>query len=558
MKQIKNYIVITAFLFFGLLLTSCNDFFQVGSNDILMESDYPSNQSELFGGYWGIIAKVQAVADQAIFLEGIRGDLLEPTANATNDMLDLYYYRENGKNKFADPMGYYEVILNVNDFLSHAVNFYNKNPNVMDKATFDAMLSEAVRFKCWAYLMLAKIYGEAVWIDEVITEYDKIQREPVKFDDLIQKCINLIENGVVVNGYTIDGKKSVRWTDVLKDQDLQWNRACPTADCLLTELYLYAGQYQKVVDHGFAVLMSGTADSESKPSFQITKSEWNGEWIELFGNPVTQGKWRMEYVCSIPFDYSKSETNRLIDYFSNDAGSHYYLRPTGVAMDRFRNQITGGGGRGDQYRGDGKTFRQLNGEWTLYKYNRYFYPDNLFRNDPLIGLYRAPDIHLMIAEALVEMGELYESTYLYDGGIETYYSPTEFKFIDRVNSLTGEVIARLSQFPNCLYSTSSDGSCQGVRGRVSLRKLGEPFLNTTTGDLDYKKQHMDSLLIEETCLESAGEARAYYTMMRIAKRWNDPKIVADRVSAKYPEEYREAIRAKLMNPENWFIKRNLE
>jgi len=560
MKQMK-YIVIAVSLFLGLTLFSCHDFFNAGSNDVLMEEDYPTNLSELYGGYWGMAAKMQAVADQAIFLEGIRGDLLEPTQNASNDILDLYYYREDGRNKFADPLGFYEVVLNVNDFLSHAVGFYDKNPNVLDKATFDAILSGAVRYKCWAYLMLAKIYGEAVWMDNTITEYDASASYPtLKFDELIQKCIDLIENGTTVNGHKVDGKQDVRWTDILKSSDLQWNRICPTADCLLTELYLYAGQYQQVIDHGFAVLRSGAADSDTKPSFQITKSEWKGEWVDLFGDPYGKSKWRMEYVCSLPYSYELNETNHLIDYFSNDAGSHYLLRPSQAAMDRFNTQITEGGGMGDTYRGNGCTFKQINGEWTIYKYTRTFYPDNLYRNEPLIGLYRAPDIHFMLVEAMIQLGELYESTYLFDGGIESYYSPTEGKFIDRLDA-QGNVVAKLSDFPVTLYSSNSDGSCQGIRGRVGLKRLGETFLKNAAAageDLEYKQQYMDSLLIEETCLESAAEARAYYTMVRIAKRWNKPEIVADRISAKYPEEYRAAIRAKLMDPDNWFIKRNLE
>ncbi len=559
MKQTK-YIVITAFLFLGLIFASCDDYFDVGSENVLTDDDYPKDLSELYGGYMGISAKVQAVADQAIFLEGLRGDLLEPTRNASNDIIDLYYYQEDGKNKFADPLGFYEVVLNVNDFLSHAVGFYNKNPNALDKNTFGAILSGAVRYKCWAYLMLAKIYGEAVWMDDVVTEYTGgASPQTLQFDDLILKCIDLIEVGMKVDTFTVDGKKDVRWTTILNSSDLQWNRTCPTADCLLTELYLYAGQYQKVIDHGFAVLRTGAEDSATKPSFQITKSEWMGEWWELFGDPYSKSKWRMEYICSIPYDYQLNETNHLIDYFSNDAGSHYLMRPSQAAMDRFNNQITEGGGRGDKYRGDGKTFKQINGDWTLYKYSASFYPDNLYKNQPLIGIYRAPDIHLMLAEALVQVGRLYESLALYDGGIESYYSAAQGRFLDRVNPMNPEeIIAKFSDFPVTLYSSGSDGSCMGVRGRVALRRLGEQFLKNTTGDLEFKKQYLDSLFVEETCLESAAEARSFYAMIRMAKRWNKPEIVADRVSAKYPEEYQASMRAKLMNPENWFIKRNLE
>ena len=554
MKQIKNT-VLMASLLFGLSLVSCDDFFNPGAADLAEEEPSYENLAELRGGYWGIAAAVASIADQAIFLEGLRGDLLEPTQNATNDILDLYYYKEDGRNEFADPVGYYKIVLIANNFLSNAVRFYKENPNAAgDKATFDAMLSEAVRYKAWAYLMLAKIYGEAVWMDEPLAEYDDIQRAPLKFDELILKCIDLIENGTTVNGYKVDGKSWVRWTDVLGDSDLQWNRLCPTADCLLAELYLFAGQYQKVIDHGFEVLWSGEADRFDRPSFQITSNDYNGSWTRLFGLFS-----RFEHITLIPYDYQRGETNRLIDYFSNDPSSHYLMRPSEAAMDRFRNQITSGGGRGDQYRGDGRTFRLLDGEWTLYKHSNRFYPDELYRNEPIIPIYRAPDIHLMIAEALVQLGRLYEAVYLYDGGIESFFSETEGQFNDRVDPLTGETIAVLSDFPSCLWRQTNGDKNLGIRGRVGLRKLGEAYLRSNADQpLEYRQQGLDSLLVEETCLESAAEARAYYAMIRVAKRWNRPEIVADRVSAKYPEESREAMRSLLMNPENWFIKRKLE
>ncbi|MFR9166509.1 MAG: hypothetical protein ACLVKO_09945 [Dysgonomonas sp.] len=89
MKRYFNILFIVAL---GLIVSSCDDFFDVDPGDSLDGDDYPGSVTELYSGYMGVTAKVQAVADKAIFLEGLRGDFLEPTRNATDDMIDLYNY----------------------------------------------------------------------------------------------------------------------------------------------------------------------------------------------------------------------------------------------------------------------------------------------------------------------------------------------------------------------------------------------------------------------------------------------------------------------------------
>jgi hypothetical protein len=63
---------------------------------------------------------------------------------------------------------------------------------------------------------------------------------------------------------------------------------------------------------------------------------------------------------------------------------------------------------------------------------------------------------------------------------------------------------------------------------------------------------LDKLIVEETLLESAGEAKAFPAMVRIAKRWNDNTILADVVSKKYTGREGE-IHNYLMTENNWFI-----
>ncbi len=539
MKKIEKITLVIAFAF---LITSCESFFNVNPDDLLLEENYPSTVTELYSGYLGISAKVQVIADRVSFLEGLKGDFLEPTANATQDMIDIYNLDEDNRNVLADPSGYYAIILNANDYIVHATKFYENNPTAIDETSFKAIVGGALRYKSWAYLMIAKIYGKSVWIDDPLAELQDIAKYPVlDFDQTINSCINLIETGIVINEKPINGKGIVKWSTILFPDgttDYSWDCIDPAPEILLGELYLYSGNYQLAFDNLLALLKIGSADNR----LEITKSEYNGEWIDLFKKYV-----RKEAIFLMTYDYNLKQTNNLVNYYSNTYPNKYYLRPTQVAMDRFRNQKQSNGNPGDNWRGENRSFKLENNEWVVYKFlSAHLSSDYIYRNDVQINLYRASDLHLMLAEALGQLGRFEEALAFLDGGLETYY-----------NSASGFFNAPFDIYPSTLYASGGDGTTQGIRTRVTMAKVAGSILKTPDPDQNKDKQFLDSLLVEEACLEFAGEGKALYTMIRMAKRWNDPSIVADRVSAKYPDGLKATVREKLMNPENWFIKRDL-
>lgn len=533
----------TAFTFVLLLaLSGCESFFNVNPDDLLLEENYPSTVTELYSGYLGITAKIQNVADKASFLEGLKGDFLEPTANSTQDMIDLYNFNEDNNNQLADPADYYAIILNANDYIVHATRFYENNPTAIDETSFSAIVGGALRYKSWAYLMLAKIYGKAIWIDDPLTEYQDLSSYPIlDFDQIIDKAIDLIETGVTINEKAINGKGIVKWSTVLFPDgttDYSWDCIDPAPEILLGELYLYAGEYQLAFDNLLALLKLGSADNR----LEITKSEYNGEWIDLFKKYV-----RKEAIFLMTYDYNLKQTNKLVDYYSNSAPNHYYLRPTQAAMNRFNNQKLSNGNVGDLWRGENRSFKLIDDQWVVYKFlSAHLSSDNIYRNDVQINLYRASDLHLMLAEALGQLGRFEEALAFLDGGLEAYY-----------NNASGSFLPPFTSYPSTLYASGGDGTTQGIRTRVDLAKVAGSILKNPNPDPQEDKKFLDSLLVEEACLEFAGEGKALYTMIRMAKRWNDPTIVADRVSAKYPEGMKATVREKLMNPDNWFIKHDL-
>jgi hypothetical protein len=549
--------------------SGCSDFFNPDTSEILLEKDYVGDYTELYSGFMGLAATVQDVADQASFLEGLRGDFLEPTPNAPREIWDVYNHQDLTSNSFASPKGYYNVIMNANDYLAHVFAYRAKDSTSISETTYKGLIGGALRYKAWAYLQLAKIYGEAVYLDVPITSYGDISKYPVlKFDDLISKCIDLIETGM--NG--IDGNGYVTWsTELFPNQgqsptSLSWDKICPPKECLLAELYLYKNDFQKVKENCIALIKRG---GENEASYQINLSEGAGDW-KTFGSSYV----RKEQICVQFFDYSLHQTNRYVQYYSNTYPNLYYLRPTTAGMSRFGLQ-TIAGVQNDKYRGSGVTYTQISGNYILYKFLlANLSSDKIYTNDVQICLYRAAEVHLFLVEALVGMGHFEEALAFLNKGVGSYY-----------NTKTGKFNVPFTDYPTCLYqtATTSDKANSGIRGRVNLDAVGT-FALTSASALDtlVNIRRLDSLIVEETSLEFAGEGKAYYAMNRMSRRWsaatdhswashwtymvnNDnpnnlwgsdvQNVWAAKIGAKYSNGNGDAIKSSLQSSlDNWFLK----
>lgn len=504
----KNYITIFALLAVLFSGASCDDFMTPDTGEILPEKHYPGEYSELYSGFMGLAASLQQVADQASFLEGLRGDLLEPTANAPRALWDVYQYNDLSGNTLADPVGYYNLILNANDYLQHVFAYKKEKPDVISEAEYKGLIAGAIRYKVWAYLMLARIYGEAIWFDETLTEFQDLSKYPVmNYDQLISNCRTLMETGI----YGYNGLPEIRWSTVLfpgqadSPTNLMWNRICPPSEVLLAEIYLNQQEYQKAWDQCVAIIKRG---GENEASYQLNLSEYNGEWKTFSYNFV-----RKEQITVAFYDFSLKQTNRYIEYYSNNFPNKYFLRPTEANRRRFESQYNAGGVKNDQYRGVGVTYKFVNGNWVLQKFlTGHETSDKIHTNDVQISLYRAAEVHLFMIEALVGMGRFEEALAFLNNGVGSYYNASKGKFNPP-----------FEPYPSSLYRTSSTSELanRGVRGRVNLGEVGGFSLQAASAlDTLIAIRRLDSLLVEETSLELAGEGKALYAMNRMLRKWS--------------------------------------
>ena len=195
-----------------MTFAGCGDFFNPDTDDELNGNDYISSKTEMYTGFLGIMTKLQAVGDKEILLTDTRADLLEPTTQSTSELISLYNYAPKlTGNSYADPAGYYDVIIACNDYLSKMTEFKQKYPQLVEEEVYDALISSTVRIKVWTYKTIGEIYGQAVWFDDPVTKFEDITKSDkyqlLDMDALTDKCIALMDNGY--NNIASKDRKSV-------------------------------------------------------------------------------------------------------------------------------------------------------------------------------------------------------------------------------------------------------------------------------------------------------------------------------------------------------------
>lgn len=568
-------ILYSVFIFASIITFSgCSDFFDTNPDDILLGDNYVADINEFYSGYMGVAAKAAEVADQFVILSELRGDLLEPTENAPQDLWEIYNYSNDNTNEYANPSGFYDVIVNANDYIRKSIEYRYQNPNAIDTATFNGFMSATIRYKTWAYLCLGKLYGEAIYFDDPMLEYNPDHNFPtLKFDNLISQLLTLMQSGIEIKtdsiSYQVNGLNPFEFSEVLAitgSPDVSWDIINPDPHCLNMELNLWAENYELVVDEAIEFLY---ADGDPK-LYKMTRDEHKGEWLEKLFTTINNGLLARERISAFLYNFDNNQDNDLLRFFSNQPPNGYFLRPTQAAMDRHNTQVrTNGIDRGDIYRGVGSSFLEVDGQWVFRKLTHTFEdsPNLVFKTVDNIYMYRQPDIHFFLMEALNNLRTDID-------GNKTHFREVEALMnLGLKEGYYGTYSSRSYRYPfNDRFfqvAFTSERHMTGVRGRADLAPVLPEIDSIPAVDSiaypELYRYRLDSLIVEETCMESGGEAKSYYAMMRMAKRWMkedvmdkvgyDPKnLVAKWISAKYPEGKREEVENYLMNPDNWYIK----
>jgi hypothetical protein len=333
--------------------------------------------------------------------------------------------------------------------------------------------------------------------------------------------------------------------------------------CLLAELYLYAGNYNKA----WETIRNLSPYTYSNLLFKMTQFAGGESGTPLFAQypnvfTATNNSYLFQsyWAFFIDFDGSKGQKNSLLRWTNNKNGGIYALKPSPKIIKAFETTPmiklnyhntpagyypdltkTGSninpvlqsdgfpviGGYGDYVRGPGVAYQADGNDTLIFKFllKTRGVSKNPNDNDPnsnddaMFPIYRDGPVYLMACEILNNLGLSDQALKIMNG------------------TLSGDFL-------------------HGTRFRVRVAPLR---LDPSSTESMIKQ--VDRLILEEKALEASFEGMRWYDLVRIAKRHNDPSMLANTVAEKYPAQQQAAIKARLSNKNYWYFpyyQRNVE
>lgn len=522
----------TGYLLLMLCCSGCSGFFEVEPNNVLNEEQNYQEYYEVYSSFVGNAARFQEVAEHYVVVSELMGGLMTPTSNAPTEFWDVFRFQAGNGNTLVAPDPYYKLIINCNDFIRHAFRYEQENPGAIPQHVLKGMISEAIRYRAWCYMTLGKLYGQALYHDYALSDYTDISKgKSLKFDELVDEVIASVENGF--NG--VDGKNILVWRDITNIKGDEWMRFGINTDALLGELYLWKKEYYKALDLLLNIVRHGEGNF-------IVES---GSYTNIFNKPITSNL--QELVSVVPFNANKQQQNKLQYYFSNIRPNVYYLKPASRLVQLYDLQtwkMDAAEGTGDRTR-KGANIAVENGDTVVIKYHR---EKAVHERDHYIAIYRAAEIHLMIAEALNHCDLQEEAMAFLNDGVIQYV--TSGGFLKR-------------PFNSPLYSAHLVKNV-GVRGRVNLKRHVLPETVVIDGteqrvsslsaeqQVLIRRPQIDSLILNEYALELPFEGKRWGALLRMGRVWGS-SFVAGLMEEKFPADERGKYTVFLQSPENWFI-----
>lgn len=565
-----------------LAALSCKKILEVTPQTTLDKEQTYRNVFDADAAVWGVYGKFLNLAQRYVLLNELRADLMQYTGNADEYMKQLSSHTVTSDNPYINPQPFYEVILNCNDVLK------NYNTMLQDKKLkideYNQRYADIAAVRTWVYLQLGIHYGSVPYVTDALEQAADLRNESnfpkIAFDQLLDSLIKTMEGVPTKEDYTAG--TSLRTTvDQYTTQKFFINKYC-----LLGDLYLWRGkgldyhsaalQYKRVMQtgaifrindnsffHQYKIWQASVTDNNDlnigyirfRETSQTAFIDNNTQgWRSIFARPFSDELFNHEWIWALPLDKNFIAKNPFIELFS-PVGGNYQVKPSQAAIDNWNSQI-----QQNNFPFDARgrlTYRNVSGQPVIMKYlYNYLEPTtglplgSLYDKTSKWFLYRAATLHLHYAEAANRDRQSKIAYGIINNGIKaTFDDPAT---VDNTNEMQTflphpyDFNARQGDPPGPVFRDEWYRGV-GLRGRAYLKNVpvaGDSVLS------------IENMAINEGALETAYEGQRWGDLMRIAMRRGDPSFLANKIYDKLRKDNipgAEAIRNKLMSPQNWYL-----
>jgi starch-binding outer membrane protein, SusD/RagB family len=567
-----------------LSMVSCKKTFDIAPKNVITYEQMYRNIYDADAAVLGIYGKFLNILDRYVILNELRADMADVTDNADQFLIQLNTHTVTEDNPWADPRPFYEVIMACNDAL--------KNFNIMiaehkiDQDQYNQRYSDIMALRCWLYFQMGIQYGTVPYVTDPIENLAQLEESIypwLSFDELLDELITEMESLPYKLPYPVGS--TLRTTiDTYSTEKIFINK-----NCLLGDLYLWRGDYTSAATAYREVHRIGLIPYAVPPvgeqyyeyyMMAYTANINGGNWINIFSQAFGERYTNYEIIWNIPYDKNFNPKNPFIDLIKTSG--KYMIKPSDYAINLWNAQYRNDNGLlpgtpGDR-RGNGTSYKMVNGQPEINKFTYNYNPLLPFETNSKIILYRGATMFLKFAEAANHDGRHRIASALLNNGIRDNWDPSpgagQLRDVTNIQQTRDEETLVLETAPYYFdarmgdYPQFRNGWYRnvGVRTRVSTMNAlvdSALYFNMTVRprlitDEPGLTLVLEDLLIREGALELAFEGNRWSDLLRIALRRQatDPNYLANKIGAKFdasgsPEAA--AVRARLADPANWYL-----
>lgn len=500
MKKFINHIWCLTLLAASIVLvSSCNDFFDVEPENGHKTSEYYRTIDEVNGAALGIYAPLAQHVHQLFLWGSARADMVTTGTGSDAYTTEFVNNEVSVLNPYTNYAFLYQTIARCNHHLEHLCEF-KTTYNISD-IEMEVFYGEAYFVRALCYYYLVRTFEEVPLLLEDISNNVRIVTE--NNDTVSLKTLDLTEEQLRAVALQPTEKSKI-WASIMSDlnkaitlletkthyyppynyADNQWvyGRASQAAVYTLSaEVALWMGLYERASSMAEFIVVNRSVGSQGNWSSQFT------------GNGIDGGY----SVFMIPYQYANAfETNRMQEFTSNIAsdGGKYMVKP---ALEVVENTFS-----------ETKDVRRVS--WMMV--NR----------QPVIWKYIGKD------EGGLAMRDPYQS----DAPFHIFKCTDGFFLKGIAENRLGNPKAALEMLNQ-------------IRKNRGLETYKEE-------DISLKMIDMEDRLFQEKARETAFEGRRFYDLM-LMEKFGRKGILAEKISKKYPVAQREAVKAYLSDESHWYL-----
>ncbi len=266
-----------------LVLTGCGDFLEITPRDQVTEDNFWNEKADIDQMVAGCYASMQADAfiRRCIVWGELRSDNIYPGANAQNNENIYQALRENllTTNEYANWASFYAVINKCNTIIEKAPEVSLKDPSYR-ASDVNATIAEMTALRSLCYFYLIRAFDEVPFTREGVEQENKVTYLPASsFDYILGEIIADLES---VKGYALEHYAAINSNDGIGERyNSNCNRITRSAiNAMLTEMYLWQGNYDKAIACADEVLASKRKDYDREFKNQTSLSNTAPQLVE--------------------------------------------------------------------------------------------------------------------------------------------------------------------------------------------------------------------------------------------------------------------------------------